>query len=403
LTTENLEGMAEENRTRRAFLKAAGAGALSLAAVQGAQGRALANTRELLVYVGTYTNGGGEGVYLYRLSLADGSLKHVATAGGVANPSYLALDRERRRLYAVEELEDFGGAKSGAVAAFEVGATDGSLRFINRQPSTGGAPCYITTDTRGRFVLVANYAAGSVAVLPVTKGGALGPATDVQQHSGSGPDRERQEGPHAHCIILDASNKHAYACDLGTDKVMIYDFDARRGKLKPNAQPFVSVRPGAGPRHLTFDRTGRFAYVVNEMASTVTAFSRDASTGALRELETHALLPDDFKGANTAADIHLTPDGRFLYCSNRGHDSIACFRVDAHTGSLAPAGHTPTLGSTPRNFAIDPTGGFMLVANQKSGSIVTFRIDASNGALAPTGRTAELPSPVCLKLAAPFG
>lgn len=396
--------MTDRRRTRRAFIKALGIGAagVTAAGARAGLGGARGDSREMLVYVGTYTSGRSEGVYLYRLGLADGSLTHVATTGGVTNPSYLALDRPRRRLFAVEETEEFGGAKSGAVAAFDLGGAGGGPRFVNRQPSAGGAPCYVTADARGRFVLVANYSGGSVAVLPVLKDGALGGATDVKRHAGSGPDRARQEGPHAHCVVLDPSGSHAYACDLGTDKVMIYDFDARRGALAPNAQPFVSLKPGAGPRHLTFDRAGRFAYVLNELDSTVTAFSRDRATGALRQLETRTLLPAGFGGANTGADIHLTPDGRFLYCSNRGHDSLAHFRVDARTGLLAPSGHTPTGGSTPRNFALDPTGRYLLVANQKSDSVVTFRVDAATGALQPTGRAAEVPSPVCLKLTAPF-
>ena len=194
--------------------------------------------------------------------------------GGVNNPSYLTLDRARRFLYTVEETEEFEGEKSGAVSAFRVNRRDGSLSFINRQASKGGAPCYITADNAGRYVLVANYVGGNVASLPVLKGGGLGKAVDVEQDSGSGPNRERQEGPHAHCVRLSASNRHAYACDLGTDKVMIYDFDARRGTLTPNARPSISLKPGAGPRHLTFDRAGRHVYVLNELDSTVTAFAR---------------------------------------------------------------------------------------------------------------------------------
>jgi 6-phosphogluconolactonase len=395
--------MHDDKRTRREFMNAAGAAVLGAAfAPRSLAVNRLARPRELLVYVGTYTAGRSEGIYLYRLSLADGSLRPGPTTQGVTNPSYLAPDRARRRLYSVEETEEFEGAKSGAVSAFEISATDGSLRFINRQPSTGGAPCYVTADAAGRFVLVANYTGGSVAVLPVSKGGALGKAVDVKQDSGSGPNRERQEGPHAHCVVLDPSNRHAYACDLGTDKVMVYDFDSRRGILSPNSTPFVSLKPGAGPRHLTFGRSGRHAYVLNELDSTVTAFARSRATGALRELNTYPLLPPDFKGENTGADIHVTPDGRFLYASNRGHDHIAAFRVDARTGGLKALGHTPTAGKTPRNFAVDPTGRFLLVANQRSDSVVTFRVDASTGALAPTGHTAEIPSPVCLKLIAPF-
>jgi 6-phosphogluconolactonase len=401
------EGKPDNKSTRRDFMKAAGVATLGAAVTsRAAHALSVVNTaaraRELLMYVGTYTSGKSEGIYLYRLSLADGSLTRVSATGGVNSPSYLTLERARRFLYAVEETEEFEGAKSGAVSAFTVERTDGSLRFINRQASMGGAPCYVNADSTGRFVLVANYSGGNVAVLPVKKGGGLGKATDVRQDSGSGPVRERQEGPHAHSVLLDPSNRHAYSCDLGTDKVMVYDFDSRRGTLTPNRQPFVSLKSGAGPRHLTFDRAGRHVYVLNELDSTVTAFARERTTGALQELKTYPLLPADFNGENTGADIHLTPDGRFLYCSNRGHDSIAAFRVDARAGDLTPAGHTPTGGRTPRNFAVDPTGRFLLVANQHSDSVVTFRIEPSTGALAATGHTAEIPSPVCLKLTAPF-
>ena len=397
--------MADNKSTRRDFIKAAGFATLGAVAASSETRALPMNTakpaRKLLMYVGTYTSGKSEAIYLYHFNLANGSLMRAGVTRGVSNPSYLTLDRARRFLYAVEETEEFEGEKSGAVSAFALDGREGQLRFVNRQASKGGAPCYINADSTGRFVLVANYLGGNVAVLPVLKGG-LGKATDVEQDSGSGPNRERQEGPHAHCVVLDPSNRHAYACDLGTDKVMIYNFDARRGTLTPGARPSVSLKPGAGPRHLTFDRAGRRVYVLNELDSTVTAFARTRTTGALRELKTYPMLPADFKGENTGADIHLTPDGRFLYCSNRGHDHIAAFRVNARTGLLTPAGHTPTGGKTPRNFAVDPTGSFLLVANQHSDSIVTFRIDLSTGALEATGHTTEVPSPVCLKLFAPF-
>lgn len=398
--------MPDNKRTRREFMKAAGVATLgAVAASREAQALPM-NTarpaREMLVYVGTYTSGKSEGIYLYRLDLARGSLTRAGVTRGVNNPSYLTLDRARRFLYSVEETEEFEGEKSGAVSAFAVNRRDGSLGFVNRQASKGGAPCYVDADNAGRYVLVANYLGGNVAVLPVTKGGVLGKPTDVEQDSGSGPNRERQEAPHAHCVLLDPSNRHAYACDLGTDKVMIYNFDARRGALTPGLQPFVSLKPGAGPRHLTFGGAGQHVYVLNELDSTVTAFARTRTTGALRELKTYPMLPEDFNGENTGADIHLTPDGRFLYCSNRGHDHIAHFRVNARTGLLTPTGHTPTGGKTPRNFAVDPTGSFLLVANQRSDSIVTFRIDPSTGLLTATGHAAEVPSPVCLKLTAPF-
>ena len=397
--------MPDNKSTRRDFMKSVGVATLGAVAASS-ETRALASNthvraQELIVYVGTYTTGESVGIYLYRLNLVEGSLRRDGVTGGVNNPSYLTLDRARRMLYAVEETEEFEGEKSGAVSSFALDGREGWPRFVNRQASKGGAPCYIIADAAGRFVLVANYVGGNVSVLPVSKRG-LGKATDVEQDSGSGPNRARQEGPHAHCVVLDPSNRHAYACDLGTDKVMIYNFDARRGALTPGAQPFVNLKPGAGPRHLTFDRAGRRVYVLNELDSTVTAFARTQATGALRELKTYPMLPADFKGENTGADIHLTPDGRFLYCSNRGHDSIALFRVNARTGQLTHAGHTPTGGKTPRNFAVDPSGRFLLVANQKSDSIVTFRIDQKTGELTPTGHTTQVPSPVCLKLTAPF-
>ncbi|HEX8282943.1 MAG TPA: lactonase family protein [Pyrinomonadaceae bacterium] len=391
-------------RTRRGFIKAAGLGALgaAVASGKGARGQTVTALRELLVYVGTYTSGASEGIYLYRLDLRDGSLKHAGTTSGVVNPSYLTLDKGRRFLYAVNEVEDFGGAKSGAVSAFAVEPKTGALRLLNQRASKGGAPCYVTLDASGRFLLVANYSGGNVAALPVNEDGSLGEAVDVERGAGRGPNRERQEAPHAHSVLLDGANRFAYVCDLGTDKVMVYRFDARNGALSQNAPPSVSMKPGAGPRHLAFHPKGRFVYVLNELDSTVTALAHDAARGTLRASQTVSLLPAGFTGANTGADIHLTPDGRFLYCSNRGDDSIAGFVVNSHTGGLRLVGHTPAGGQTPRNFVIDPSGRYLLVANQKSDNIVSFRIDPTTGALRPTGQTARVPSPVCLKLAQPF-
>ena len=400
--------MADDKRngegTRRGFIKAAGFGVLgaALAGEAEALAQSVALPRELLVYVGTYTSGASEGIYLYRLDLSDGSLKHVGTTAGVVNPSYLTLDPARRFLYAVNEVEDFGGAKSGAVSAFAVERKTGALRFLNQRGSKGGAPSYLTTAESGRFVLVANYSGGNVAVLPVLADGSLGEAVDAEQGAGSGPNRERQEAPHAHCVVLDRANRFAYSCDLGTDKVMVYRFDARAGSLSPNSPPSVSMKPGAGPRHLAFHPRGRFVYVLNELDSTVTALAHDAARGTLRQVQIVSALPAGFKGANTGADIHLTPDGKFLYSSNRGHDSIAGFAVNSRTGRLRPVGHTPAGGRTPRNFVIDTSGRFLLAANQKSDNIVTFRLNSRTGALSPTGQTASVPSPVCLKLTPPL-
>ncbi len=381
---------------RREFLKIAGLATLGCAVPELILAR---NERhgELLVYVGTYTSGKSEGIYLYRLDLTSGKLRHAATTKGVKDPSFIALAPGRRNLYAVNEVEDFGGKKSGALSSFAVDQPTGNLRLLNQQPSLGGAPCYVDVDRSARFVLVANYSGGNIAVLPIRSDGSLGEATDVKQYVGSSINVERQEGPHAHCIVLDPANRFAYGCDLGTDKVMIYRFDARRGKLIPGRTPWVQLKPGAGPRHITFHPDGKYAYVINELHATVTAFAHDRDRGNLKELQTIPTLPADFTGENTSADIHVSPDGHFLYCSNRGHDSIAAFQIAPRSGKLTFVAHQSSGGKAPRNFAIDPTGRFLLVANQKSDNIVTYRRDLKTGQLTATGHVAEVPSPVCLK------
>ncbi len=393
---------------RREFLRFAGLGALGLllpdlrAANEWTRVRGAKSAGELLLYVGTYTTGESEGIYLYRLDLSSGELKHVATTKGVVNPSFLALGPSRRYLYAVNEVEEFAGRKSGAVSAFALDQKTGELRLLNQKPSLGADPCYVDLDARGRFVLIANYTGGNVTVFPVERDGSLGEPADMKQYQGSSVNRARQEGPHAHCIVLDPTNRFAYSCDLGTDKIMIFRFDARDGKLLPNEQPWAQVKPGAGPRHLAFYPGGRYVFVLNELHSTVTAFSREPDRGTLQELQTLTTLPNDFKGQNTSADIHVSSDGRFLYCSNRGHDSIALFTINPRNGALTSMGHESTRGQTPRNFAIDPSGMFLLVANQNSDNIVVFRLDKKTGRLSSTGQVVQVPSPVCLKFTVPF-
>jgi len=395
---------ADSVAARREFLRLGGLSALGLMLPALPFARAFGAKRagELLVYVGTYTTGKSEGIYLYRLNLSSGELKHVATTRGVINPSFLALSHNRRYLYAVNEVQEFAGRKSGAVSAFAVDQRTGELRLLNQQPSLGADPCYVDVDAGGRFVLIANYTGGNVTVFPVRKDGSLGEATDMKQARGSSVNRERQEGPHAHCIVLDPANRFAYSCDLGTDRIMIFRFDARQGKLLPVGPPWVQVKPGTGPRHLAFHPSGKYIFVLNELHSSVTAFARDPQKGSLKELQTLTTLPKDFTGTNTSADIHVSPDGRFLYCSNRGHDSIAIFRIDPRNAALIPVDNESTRGMTPRNFAIDPGGAFLLVANQKSDSVVSFRIDRNTGRLDWTGHTSEVPAPVCLKFTDPF-
>lgn len=392
--------MSDDASTRRRFLRGVGSGTLGLALSGTLPARSSASERpqELLVYVGTYTTGKSEGIYLYRMNLSSGELKHVATTAGVVNPSFLTLDPQKRYLFAVNEVTDFAGKPGGAVSAFAINRKTSTLRFLNQQPSLGGAPCYVTVDRTGRFLLVANYVGGNVSVLSIERDGRLGNATDMDQHHGSSVDQNRQNGPHAHSIVLDHANRYAYSCDLGTDKIMIYRFDSKKGKLTANQQAWVQVKAGAGPRHFTFHPSGRYAYVMNELDATVTAFRCDNAMGTLKEADTVRTLPEGFSDQNKTADIHVAPSGKFLYGSNRGHNSIVVFEIGGRTGKLRFIEHAATGGRTPRNFTIDPTGTFLLAANQDSDTIVTFRIDPATGRLKPTGYVTDVPSPVCLKI-----
>ena len=395
--------MSSNRSTRRAFLKRASSATLAVALSNTARANSAGRRwQELLLYVGTYTNGKSEGIYLYRMNLSSGELKAVSTTKGVVNPSFLTLDPSRRYLYAVNEVEEFAGKSGGAVSAFSIDQKTGELRFLNQQPSAGSAPCYVIVDRAGKFVLVANYGGGSLSVLPIESAGRLGAPKQVVQLHGSSVNAERQQGPHAHCIVLDRANRYGCSCDLGTDKIMIYRFDRKQGMLTANQQPFIELKPGAGPRHFTFHPKGKYAYVMNELDSTVSAFAYDDGRGTLSAIQTISALPEGFSGVNSTADIHVSLNGRFLYGSNRGHNSIAAFAIDEKTGRLSPLEHVLTEGKTPRNFAIDPTGTFLLAANQESDTIVTFRLDPVTGRLKQTGHTAEAPSPVCLKFTQPF-
>jgi 6-phosphogluconolactonase len=358
---------------------------------------AAAQPADVLVYVGTYTNRGSEGVYVYRLDPATGGLKPVGKSPGLSNPSFVAIDPKGRCVYAVRE----SGGPAGAIVALSRNAATNELTILNEQPSGGQGPCYVTVDREGRFVLAANYGSGSVALLPVAEDGHLLPAGSVIQHEGSSVNRSRQKGPHAHSIVLDPANRFAFAPDLGIDKIMIYRLDREQGKLVPNDPPFAKCEPGSGPRHFTFHPDGKHAYVIEELSSTVTAFAYDAGTGSLKTLQKISTLPKDFKGTSTCAEVQVHPSGRFLYGSNRGHDSIAVFAIDAETGELRPLGHTPTQGKNPRNFAIDPSGTFLLAANQDGNSIVSFRINPETGALTPTGQVCQVSMPVCVKMVKP--
>jgi 6-phosphogluconolactonase len=353
---------------------------------------------DLLVYFGTYTGEKSKGVYLSRLDLASGALTPPELAGVTASPSFLAVHPSQNFLYAVNEIGNFQGKESGSVTAFAIDRKTGRLTALNQQPSVGGGPAHLIVDKTGRNVLVANYGGGSIAVVPIGTDGALKPPSAFIQHTGASVNPQRQKGPHAHSINVDPANRFAYVADLGLDKVLVYRFDADKGSLVASDPPFASVEPGAGPRHFAVHPNGRFAYVINEIRVTVTAFRRDIDRGSLTELQTISTLPPGqaVEPGYSTADVQVHPSGRFLYGSNRGHDSIVVFAIDETSGRLTHVENRPTEGSTPRGFGIDPSGSYLLAANQRSDSVVVFRIDRQTGRLTPTGHTVDVGAPVCV-------
>ena len=384
--------------TFRALLVAVVALILPQAAVLESQGAPKpAVGGDCYVYVGTYTNKGSEGIYLCRLDTTAGKLTALGLAAKVPDPSFLAIHPDGRHLYAASEIFNFEGKKSGAANAYELDPHTGSLTLLNKVSTVGVGPCYVTVDRSGRDVLVANYGSGSVAVLPVKQDGSLGEASAFIQHAGSSVNPQRQKEPHAHSINVSPDNRFAVAADLGLDELLIYRFDPGKGLLTANDPPFTRVHPGAGPRHFAFHPDGKFAYVINEMGSTITAFTWDAARGILTEIQTISTLPAGFSGRNDCADVHVHPTGKFVYGSNRGHDSIAVFSVDQAKGTLTPIEYVPTQGKVPRNFGIDPTGSILIAANQNSDNLVVFRIDAETGKLSATGQSLQISRPVCVK------
>ena len=365
----------------------------------GAAEKAASKTK-YLVYVGTYTGKGSKGIYVYRFDPATDQLTSLGLAAETVDPSFLAVDTTRRFLYAVNEISQYEGRSSGGVSAFAIAAETGKLTFLNEVPSGGAGPCHVSVDKTGRYVLVANYGGGSVAVFPILKDGRLGEASAFVQHKGASINPQRQEGPHAHSIYTSPDNRFVISADLGLDEVLIYRFDAGKGTLTPNYPAFAVTSSGAGPRHFAFHPSGKFGYVIDEMQSTVTVFSYEPASGALDVIQTISTLPQDFKGESNAAEVEVHPSGKFLYGSNRGHDSIAVFAINSRKGTLTPAGDIPTHGKEPRSFAIDPTGSFFFAANQNSDNIVEFRIDPTSGRLTPTGKVLEVPTPVCVTFVA---
>ncbi|MDX2443962.1 MAG: lactonase family protein [Bacteroidales bacterium] len=349
------------------------------------------------IYIGTYTSGESKGIYQCSFNQNTGKLSGLKLLAQNENPSFLTISPDKKTLYCVNETMEFNGKPGGALSSFKIDHKNDSLHFINEQLSNGGAPCHIITDKSGKFIFVSNYMGGNVSVYPIQIDGSIGEMSCLIQHKGSGKDSNRQEAPHAHSLILNPDDKFAYVSDLGIDKVMIYEVIPENGILTAANSPWANLEPGSGPRHFTFHPQGRYAYVINELNSSITAFSFNDLDGSLQEIQTISTLPVDFGGSNSCADIHISPSGKYLYGSNRGHNSIVSYSIDKKTGTLTLIDFESTLGETPRNFTLDSTGEYLLVANQDTNTIVTFRIDPQTGKLDFTENILSVPSPVCLK------
>ncbi len=348
-----------------------------------------------LVYVGTYTDHGSLGIYGYSFDPATGQLTSLGLAAESAEPSFLTVNPSRKFLYTANEVLNYKEQSTGAVSAFAIDWQTGKLSLLDEVSAGDEGPAHVTMDRTGKYVLVANYTRGSVAVLPVLPDGRLGEASAFVQHKGSSVNPERQQGPHAHAIGMSPDNRFAIVADLGLDELIVYPFDAAKGSLgDPHV---VKIAPGSGPRHLTFDPRGRFLYLISELRSTVTVFSYEAASGSLRQLQTISTLPKGFAGESAAAEIQVHPSGKFLYASNRGHDSIAVFAIDQAKGALTSIDFVSTRGKTPRNFALDFAGTWLLVANQNSNEVVSFRVDAKTGRLTAADQTVAVSSPVCVQ------
>jgi 6-phosphogluconolactonase len=349
------------------------------------------------IYVGTYT-GQSKGIYTLTLDRTTGALSAPEVAAETPNPSFLALDPSGRFLYAANETSNFGGQKTGSVTAFAVTPETGKLKALGQQPSGGAAPCHLVVDSASKHVLVANYGSGTIEILPIGADGSLGAPSQTIQHAGSGPNRGRQEAPHAHGVGFDPAGKIALAADLGADKIFVYQYDAVSGKLSVSSRVALSASPpeaGAGPRHFAFSPSGKFLYEINELNSTVGVYSYDAASGALAAVQSVSTVAPGAKGGS-AAEVAVHPSGKFVYASTRGTNTLAAYAVDPVSGKLTPVGFEPTQGGGPRHFAIDPTGAYLIVANQDAGNLVVFKIDPATGKLKATGGKAQVPQAVCV-------
>lgn len=355
------------------------------------------SAEEPLVFISAFAAGDEGAIHAYQLDVASGKLRSLAKTTDVEHPFFLAVSPDNRFLYSIHAPGQFGGENDEQVTAFALEGRSGKLKLLNRQSARGTAACYLDVDATGKTVLVANYTTGSVAALPVQEDGSLGPAAAFVQHEGSSVNPDRQDGPHAHCIVLSPDNRFALSADLGLDQVLVYQVDPSSAQLKPHQPPFATTRKGAGPRHLTFHPNGRHVYVINELENSVTHFNYDVASGSLTEQKTISTLPEDFDGTSYCADVKITPDGRYLYGTNRGHDSIASYRI-RDDGSLEKIAIEPSLGKGPQNLAITSGGELLLCANMPGSNVAVFRIDAASGRLHSVRDPLKMPSPSCIMI-----
>ncbi|WP_045688545.1 lactonase family protein [Hymenobacter sp. AT01-02] len=394
--------MTQPTLSRRHFLQTLSIGLAGTALLGSCVRTGLpGDAQSFLVYVGSYGPADQDNIVLYRLTPSTGALIRVAGAKGGASPSYLTVDAQHRHLYAVNEVDNFQGTPNGGVSAFAIDQQSGGLTLLNQQASAGTIPCFISLDKSGRHALVANYGNGTVGALPIRPDGQLLPASSADQHTGRGPHKN-QANARAHCMLADPAGKYFFAVDLGTDTVYGYTLDATSGSLQRQPTPAFQAKPGAGPRILTFHPTKPLAYLINELNSTMTALAYDAGKGRFTEIQTLTTLPADFSEWNACADVHVSPNGKFLYGSNRGHNSLVVYAIDGSSGRLTLVEHVKLPGKTPRSFAFDPTGRVVLVAHQQSNTIVTYFADARTGRLTPTSHSVELTAPVCVQVYSDF-
>lgn len=373
--------------SRRTFVGLMGAGAL---VAKGTGGK-------FRTYIGTYSRGDSKGIYSFVLDTGAGTLTPEGLVAETENPSFLAIHPTGKYLYAVNEIDKYQGQASGSVTAFKINASSGKLERLNEVAAGGTTTCHVNISRNGKFAVIANYGSGSCAAFALGPDGKLGERTAFHQHAGTSTDPGRQKGPHAHSVNFDTQNKHVIVADLGLDQVKVYNFNAATGAMTPNEPAFTKVKAGSGPRHFSFHPSGKYAYVINEMACTVTAFNWNAAKGTLTEIDTITTLPGPVEKGFSTAEVVAHPNGKFVYGSNRGHNTIAVFQVDAATGKLKTVEHKSTQGAVPRNFSIDPTGQFLIAANQNTDTIVLFRINQTSGALEQVGAPVKAPVPVCVR------